>query len=204
MKESNRTLQTTEGLIRQRFPIHFGDRYRIERIVGSSFDHNDREINYITVYLAPGGPPMDHQETNDFDIILKEELMGPRYTRLAGHRLCSTRPRRAMTTGQFQLPSPLDPTALIDSAYQAVNNALPGGPSREAVHRAISTAYYAVFHGHQRQQRGCPARSPHKRNHSPGLDQYLPGNAPQLRSPKPRSALVLPESERTKSGQLLH
>ena len=76
MKESNRTLQTTEGLIRQRFPIHFGDRYRIERIVGSSFDRNDREINYITVYLAPGGPPMDHQETNEFDIILKEELMG--------------------------------------------------------------------------------------------------------------------------------
>ena len=51
-----------------------------------------------------------------------------------------------MTTGQFQPPSPLDPTALIDSAYQAVNNAPPGGPSREAVHRAISTAYYAVFH----------------------------------------------------------
>ena len=51
-----------------------------------------------------------------------------------------------MTTNQFQLPSPLDPSALIDSAYHAVNNAPPGGPSREAVHRAISTAYYAVFH----------------------------------------------------------
>ena len=51
-----------------------------------------------------------------------------------------------MTVGPFQPPSPLDPTALIDSADHAVNNALPGGPSRETVHRAVSTAYYAVFH----------------------------------------------------------
>ena len=51
-----------------------------------------------------------------------------------------------MTTGQFQPPSPLQPVALIDSADHAVNNAPPGGPSREAIHRAISTAYYAVFH----------------------------------------------------------
>ena len=51
-----------------------------------------------------------------------------------------------MTTGQLQPPSPLDPTALIDSADHAVNNAPPIGPSREAIHRAISTAYYAVFH----------------------------------------------------------
>ena len=51
-----------------------------------------------------------------------------------------------MTAGQFQLPYPLDPTALIDSADYAVNNAPPGGPSRETIHRAISTVYYAVFH----------------------------------------------------------
>ena len=51
-----------------------------------------------------------------------------------------------MTTGQFQPPSPLDPTALIDSADHAVNNAPPIGASRQAIHRAISTAYYAVFH----------------------------------------------------------
>ena len=51
-----------------------------------------------------------------------------------------------MTVGQFQPPSPLDPTALVDSADHAVNNAPSGGPSRETVHRAISTAYYAVFH----------------------------------------------------------
>ena len=51
-----------------------------------------------------------------------------------------------MTTGPFQPPSPLQPTALIDSADNAVNNAAPGGPSRETIHRAVSTAYYAVFH----------------------------------------------------------
>ena len=51
-----------------------------------------------------------------------------------------------MTTGQFQPPSPLQPAALIDSAHHAVSNAPPGGPSRETIHRAISTAYYAVFH----------------------------------------------------------
>ena len=51
-----------------------------------------------------------------------------------------------MTTVQFQPPSPLQPAVLIDSADAAVNNAAPGGPSRETIHRAISTAYYAVFH----------------------------------------------------------
>lgn len=51
-----------------------------------------------------------------------------------------------MITDQFQPPSPLDPIALIDGADHAVNNAFPGGPSREVIHRAISTAYYAVFH----------------------------------------------------------
>ena len=51
-----------------------------------------------------------------------------------------------MTTGPFQPPLPLDPTALIEGAEQTLHNAPSGGPSREAVHRAVSTAYYAVFH----------------------------------------------------------
>ena len=51
-----------------------------------------------------------------------------------------------MTTSQFQPPVPLNPTSLIDSADHAVNNPSQAGPSREAIHRAISTAYYAVFH----------------------------------------------------------
>ncbi len=76
MNETSRTLQITERLIRARFPKQFGDRYRIDSIVGSSFDRKDRKVNYITVNLAPGGPPLDHRETNDFDILLKEELIG--------------------------------------------------------------------------------------------------------------------------------
>ena len=51
-----------------------------------------------------------------------------------------------MTTIRFQPPSPLDPTILIDSADHSVNNAPSGDPSREVIHRAISSAYYAVFH----------------------------------------------------------
>ena len=75
MNETNRTLQTTERLIRERFPEHFGDSYRIDHIVGSSFSRKHREINYITVYLATGSPALDHQKTNDFDILIKKELI---------------------------------------------------------------------------------------------------------------------------------
>lgn len=76
MNGTNRTLETTERLIRERFPGHFGESYRIDRIEGSSFDRKDREVNYITVYLAPGSPPLDHRKTNEFDILLKKELTG--------------------------------------------------------------------------------------------------------------------------------
>ena len=76
MDEGNHTLQTAERLIRHWFPRQFGDRYHIERIVSSSFGHNDREVHYITVYLAPGGPPLDHRETSEFDMLLKEVMIG--------------------------------------------------------------------------------------------------------------------------------
>ena len=75
MTEIKHTLQTVEELIRARFHKHFGDRYSIDSILGSSFHRKEREVNYITVYLAPGGPPLDHRETNDFDILLKKELV---------------------------------------------------------------------------------------------------------------------------------
>ncbi len=69
-----------------------------------------------------------------------------------------------MTTIQLQPPSPLDPTLLIDSADHAVNNAFPSGPSREVIHRAISTAYYAVFHAVNASnadvQHGIPTNAP--------------------------------------------
>lgn len=74
MNETNRTLKTTEYLIRERFPQHFGDRHRIDRIVSSSFGRKEREVNYITVYVAPDGPPLDRQATEEFDLLLKKEL----------------------------------------------------------------------------------------------------------------------------------
>ena len=47
----------------------------------------------------------------------------------------------------FQPPAPLDPWALIDSVRDTLNQAAHGTPvSREIFHRAVSTAYYAVFH----------------------------------------------------------
>jgi len=47
----------------------------------------------------------------------------------------------------FQPPAPLDPWALIDSVRDTLNRAAHGTPvSRETFHRAVSTAYYAVFH----------------------------------------------------------
>lgn len=76
MNETNNTLKTTEQLIRKRFADHFGSRYHIDRIDSSFFHRNDREINYITVYVVPPGPPLDQETTNRFDILLKEELMG--------------------------------------------------------------------------------------------------------------------------------
>ena len=47
----------------------------------------------------------------------------------------------------FQPPAPLDPWALIGSVRDTLNQAAHGTPvSRETFHRAVSTAYYAVFH----------------------------------------------------------
>ena len=51
-----------------------------------------------------------------------------------------------MTTASFRVPFPLQPAALLDSADNSVNNPGTASPSRETIHRAISTAYYAVFH----------------------------------------------------------
>lgn len=76
MNDANATLDTAERLIREQFPEHFGTRHSIDRIVGSSFSHENREVNYITVHLAPGGPPLDHLETIRFNILLKEMLTG--------------------------------------------------------------------------------------------------------------------------------
>ena len=87
-----------------------------------------------------------------------------------------------MTTGQFQPPSPLDPTALIDSADHAINNAPPNSASREAIHRAISTAYYAVFHAicaiNADARHGVPTNPTAAQAWTP----YLPADAPRFRN----------------------
>ena len=76
MNETNRTLKSAEQLTRKRFPEYFGDSHCIDRIVSNTFRRKVREINYITVCLAPDGPPLDHRAANEFDIRLKKELMG--------------------------------------------------------------------------------------------------------------------------------
>ena len=75
MNQTHSTLKTAEHLIQERFPGHFGDSYGIDKIVGSSFTRKGHDVHYITVHLAPGGPPLDHQLTNEFDILLKEDLV---------------------------------------------------------------------------------------------------------------------------------
>ena len=99
-----------------------------------------------------------------------------------------------MTASQFQPPSPLDPTALIDSADHAVNNPPPLGASREAIHRAVSTAYYAVFHAicaiNADVQHGVPT--------NPTTAQAWTDTYRQIRhnlatKPKPRWDVHLPE-----------
>ena len=76
MNQSSSTLKTADELIRKRFPDHFADRYHIHRIESSPFKRKSREINYITVYLGPNCPPLDHSATSHFDILIKEELSG--------------------------------------------------------------------------------------------------------------------------------
>ena len=76
MNQTSSTLKAAEELIRNRFPEFFGDRYRIDHIESSSFKRKSREINYITVYLGPDCPPLDHSAASHFDLLIKEELTG--------------------------------------------------------------------------------------------------------------------------------
>ena len=109
-----------------------------------------------------------------------------------------------MTTSQFRPPSPLDPTVLIDSADHAVNNALPGGPSREVIHRAISTAYYAVFHAVNASnadiQHGAPTNAVTAQAWTNTYRQMRHGFANRKSRPTP----VLPDPPCAKLGQPLH
>ena len=76
MNTGNATLKTAEEIIRKRFAAHFGKDYHIQHIESSTFQRNNRNVNYMTVYLRPDSPPLDHSVTTQFDLLLKEELAG--------------------------------------------------------------------------------------------------------------------------------
>ena len=76
MNTGNATLKTAEEIIRKRFAEHFGKDYHIQSIESSSFQRNNRNVNYIKVYLVSDSPPPDHSVTTQFDLLLKEELAG--------------------------------------------------------------------------------------------------------------------------------
>jgi len=47
----------------------------------------------------------------------------------------------------FPTPTPLDPPTLLAAAERSINNPPVGqAANRAAIHRAVSTAYYSVFH----------------------------------------------------------
>ena len=74
----------------------------------------------------------------------------------------------------------MDPTILIDSADHAVNNAPSGGRSREVIHRAISTAYYAVNASNAGVQHGIPVNAATAR----AWDYHLPDGCATASQPE--------------------
>ena len=75
MYETNRTLKIVERTIREQFSEYFGDRYRIDCIESSFFVRKGREVNYMTVYIESGGPPLDEGATTEFDIHIQDLLL---------------------------------------------------------------------------------------------------------------------------------
>ena len=78
MPRTNRALQVTEEIIRKDLPGHLGEGFRISHIESTSIRRSKRDVNYMTVYLEPGHPPLDDDAFIGFDIGLRERLMGQR------------------------------------------------------------------------------------------------------------------------------
>ena len=76
MPRTNHALQTTEELIHKNLPQAFGAGFHISHIESTSLQRNKRDVNYMTVYLEPGHPPLDDAAIVELDLRLREMLMG--------------------------------------------------------------------------------------------------------------------------------
>ena len=76
MPITNRALQVTEAIIRKELPGYLGEGFRISHIESTSMRRKKRDVNYMTVYLEPGHPPLDAAVIIDFDLRLHEKLIG--------------------------------------------------------------------------------------------------------------------------------
>ena len=76
MSRTNRALQVTEEIIRKELPGHLGEGFRISHIESTFMRRKKRNVNYMTVYFEPGHPPFDDHAIMEFELGLRERLMG--------------------------------------------------------------------------------------------------------------------------------
>ena len=75
MPRTNRALQVTEEIIRKELPGHLGEGFHISHIESTFMRRKKRDVNYMTVYLEPGHPPLA-AAIIEFELGLRERLMG--------------------------------------------------------------------------------------------------------------------------------
>ena len=68
--------QVTEEIIRKELPGHLGEGFHISHIESTFMRRKKRDVNYMTVYLEPGHPPLDDAAIMEFDLGLRERLIG--------------------------------------------------------------------------------------------------------------------------------
>ncbi len=76
MPRTNRALQVTEEIIRKDLPGHLGEGFRISHIESTFMRRKKRDVNYMTVYFEPGHPPFDDAAIMEFELGLRERLLG--------------------------------------------------------------------------------------------------------------------------------
>ena len=177
MTHAETALQTTEKLIRERIPELLGDKFTISRIEASAFRRNNHDVNYMTVFFKPGHPPLDTEEFDEFTIDGLEGVGKPGH---GGHSCRRVRWRRnrpvtsAAGNAPFPTPTPLDPPTLLVAAERSINNPPVGqAADRETIHRAVSTAYYSVFHAINASNADTLAAVPSNRQNPRRVDRHL-------------------------------